>query len=152
MSNGVLFDVRSGRELHQFDLSHQTFSGVFHPNGWEIVTRSRVWDIRTFRLLGTVPELRWPTFSVQNVIYVISCIKHGLAQRFRRSRDRAEFETFQVLNSSDYSSIITVNVGRRIYDLKVNKHGMQIALVENSVLCGQRFDSILRIYDVGRYD
>ncbi|KAJ6646063.1 Protein mahjong [Pseudolycoriella hygida] len=37
LSDGVLWDFNSGDEIHIFDMEHQAMSGVFHPNGVEIV-------------------------------------------------------------------------------------------------------------------
>lgn len=34
--DGVLWDVRGGKQLHKFDKLNQTLSGVFHPNGLEV--------------------------------------------------------------------------------------------------------------------
>lgn len=34
--DGVLWDVRSGKEIHKFDKLNQAISGVFHPNGLEV--------------------------------------------------------------------------------------------------------------------
>lgn len=36
LSDGVLWDVASGKEIHKFDKLNQTLSGVFHPNGLEV--------------------------------------------------------------------------------------------------------------------
>lgn len=36
-SDGVLWDVRSGKEIHKFDKLNQVISGVFHPNGLEVI-------------------------------------------------------------------------------------------------------------------
>lgn len=36
LSDGVLWDVTSGKEIHKFDKLNQTLSGVFHPNGLEV--------------------------------------------------------------------------------------------------------------------
>ena len=74
LSDGVLWDARSPRQLHKFDKLNQSLSGVFHPNGGylpmralhsnccliiglEIISNTEVWDIRTFHLLRTVPQL-----------------------------------------------------------------------------------------------
>ena len=45
------------RQIHKFDKLNQNLSGVFHPNGLEIISNTEVWDIRTFHLLRTVPQL-----------------------------------------------------------------------------------------------
>ena len=36
LSDGVLWDVMSGKEIHKFDKLNQTLSGVFHPSGLEV--------------------------------------------------------------------------------------------------------------------
>lgn len=33
LSDGILWDVNSGKEIHKFDKLNQTLNGVFHPNG-----------------------------------------------------------------------------------------------------------------------
>lgn len=38
LSDGVLFDVNSGKQIHKLDKLNQTQSGVFHPNGLEVNT------------------------------------------------------------------------------------------------------------------
>ncbi|KAJ6601642.1 Protein mahjong, partial [Pseudolycoriella hygida] len=97
MINGVLWEVRSGEEVHRFNMSNQTFSGVFHPNGLEIVSDDKVWDMRTFGLLRTVPELHQSTvtFSSQNVIYGVECETKRLAPRnyMRRCRECLRYYT-----------------------------------------------------------
>lgn len=35
-TDGVLWDVRSEKEIHKFDKLNQAISGVFHPNGLEV--------------------------------------------------------------------------------------------------------------------
>ena len=36
LTDGVLFDVNSGKEIHKFDKLNPVLSGVFHPNGLEV--------------------------------------------------------------------------------------------------------------------
>lgn len=36
LSDGVLFDVASGKQIRKLDKLNQTQSGVFHPNGLEV--------------------------------------------------------------------------------------------------------------------
>ena len=45
------------KEIHKFDKLNQNLSGVFHPSGLEIISNTEVWDIRTFHLQRTVPQL-----------------------------------------------------------------------------------------------
>ena len=57
LNDGVLWDVRTSEVVHKFDKFNNTINGVFHPNGWEIISNSEIWDMRTYRLLRTVPAL-----------------------------------------------------------------------------------------------
>ena len=42
LNDGVLWDVRSRKPLHKFDKFNQFISGVFHPQGQEIIINSEV--------------------------------------------------------------------------------------------------------------
>ncbi|KAJ6646014.1 Protein mahjong [Pseudolycoriella hygida] len=122
-----------------------TFSGVFHPNGLELVADDNVWDMRTLRLLRTVPELHRSIvkFSPQNVIYAVECETRRLAPGDTNYNFDFGFmsDVFKTLDGDDYSRINTVNVRGSIMDLSVNKYGSQIALIH-------KMDSV-QLYNVG---
>uniref|UniRef100_A0A182P1I9 DDB1- and CUL4-associated factor 1 n=1 Tax=Anopheles epiroticus TaxID=199890 RepID=A0A182P1I9_9DIPT len=148
LSDGVLWDVTSGKEIHKFDKLNQNISGVFHPNGLEIVENTEVWDLRTFHLLRTVPSLDQThvKFSPQNVMYGLTLDKEDT-----ELAETAAYQTsFKVLDSYDYSSIATIDVKRNISDLAVNRYGSQIAVVENQGGYNALQESVVRIYSVGR--
>nr|XP_040232824.2 protein mahjong isoform X2 [Anopheles coluzzii] len=148
LSDGVLWDVTSGKEIHKFDKLNQNISGVFHPNGLEIVENTEVWDLRTFHLLRTVPSLDQThvKFSPQNVMYGLTLDKEDAEMA-----EIAAYQTsFKVLDSYDYSSIATIDVKRSISDLAVNRYGSQIAVVENQGGYNSLQESVVRIYSVGR--
>ncbi|XP_055318555.1 protein mahjong isoform X3 [Sitodiplosis mosellana] len=151
LSDGVLWDVRSEKEIHKFDKLNQAISGVFHPNGLEVVSNTEVWDLRTFHLLRTVPTLDQclVTFSPLDVIYGISYSE--VENRFDLDQVTFNYEpSFKTLDSYDYSSIATHDVKRDIYDLSINKYGSQIAIVENQGDYESVQESAVRIYSVGR--
>lgn len=140
LTDGVLFDVNSGKSIHKLDKLNQTQSGVFHPNGLEIVSNTEVWDIRTFHLLKTVSVLNQcqVAFSpVNDAIYAIA-----MEQEIDSS--------FKTVDGSDYSSIATIDVKRNIYDLAINRFDRQIAVVENQGMYHSVQESVVRLYDVGR--
>ncbi|XP_015592149.1 protein mahjong [Cephus cinctus] len=146
LSDGILWDVNSGKEIHKFDKLNQTLNGVFHPNGTEVVSNTEVWDLRTFHLLKTVPTLDQMEviFSpVNSIIYAVSLDQE--------SEDESNYVTsFKTLDALDYSSIATCDVKRGIYDLACNKFDTQIAIVENQGEFDSIQESCVRLYDVGR--
>lgn len=146
LSDGVLWDFRSSQQIHKFDKLNNTLSGVFHPNGLEVVSNTEVWDLRTFHLLRTIPTLDQcqVKFSPQNVMYAFSI------QTETMDDERVYDSSFKVLDSYDYSSISTTDVRKSIYDLAVNSNGCQIALCENQGGYESVSESVVRVYTVGR--
>ncbi|XP_076269885.1 lisH and WD40 domain-containing protein mahjong isoform X2 [Rhynchophorus ferrugineus] len=147
LSDGVLFDVNAGKAIHKLDKLNQNQSGVFHPNGLEIISNTEVWDIRTFHLLKTVPVLNQCSviFSpVNSALYAISM------EREINEGDTAFDTSFKTVDSNDYSSIATIDVKKNIYDLAVNCYDTQISLVENQGMYNSVQESVVRLYDVGR--
>ncbi|XP_052754263.1 DDB1- and CUL4-associated factor 1 isoform X2 [Galleria mellonella] len=146
LSDGVLWDVNTGKEIHKFDKLNQTHSGVFHPNGLEVISNTEVWDLRTFHLLRTVPTLDKSevTFNPSHTALYALCSD-------RDAEERSQFDTsFKTLDAFDYSSIATIEVKRNIYSLGVSPWGTQIALVENVGDIDQVQESCVKVYDVGR--
>ncbi|XP_017768029.1 PREDICTED: protein mahjong [Nicrophorus vespilloides] len=146
LSDGVLFDVASGKPIHKLDKLNQTQSGVFHPNRFEIVSNTEVWDLRTFHLLKTVPALNQctPLFSpLNNVIY-------ALKMEQETDEDTMFDSSFKTIDAVDYSNIATIDVKRNIHDLVVNKFDTLIAVVENQGMYHSVKESVVRLYDVGR--
>ncbi|KAK9743853.1 hypothetical protein QE152_g8253 [Popillia japonica] len=172
LSDGVLFDVASGKQIHKLDKLNQTQSGVFHPNGLEIVSNTEVWDIRTFHLLRTVPALNQCQVlftSTNSAIYAIAMEQEvendtTFDSSFKTidASDYSSIATIDVKRNiydlavnvfdtqTDYSSIATIDVKRNIYDLAVNVFDTQIAIVENQGLYHSVQESVVRLYDVGR--
>ncbi|XP_039287323.1 DDB1- and CUL4-associated factor 1 [Nilaparvata lugens] len=146
LSDGVLWDINSGKEIHKLDKLNQTLSGVFHPNGLEVVSNTEVWDLRTFHLLRTVSSLDHceVIFSpTGTAIYAVS-----LEQE---TDEESNYESsFKTLDARDYSSIATIDVKKSIYDLAVNRLDTQILIVENQGMFENVQESTVRLYDVGR--
>ncbi|KAJ0169895.1 hypothetical protein K1T71_014501, partial [Dendrolimus kikuchii] len=146
LSDGVLWDVNAGKEIHKFDKFNQTHSGVFHPNGLEVISNTEVWDLRTFHLLRTVP-----TLDKSEVIFNPTCSALYAVFSDQDPEERSQFDTsFKTLDPYDYSSIATIDVKRNIYSLGVSKYGTQISLVENMGEYDQMQESCVKVYDVGR--
>uniref|UniRef100_A0A1B6BYB4 DDB1- and CUL4-associated factor 1 n=1 Tax=Clastoptera arizonana TaxID=38151 RepID=A0A1B6BYB4_9HEMI len=147
LSDGVLWDVNSGKAIHKFDKLNQALSGVFHPNGLEVISNTAVWDLRTFHLLRTVPLLDMCDVKFSSSGEVI----YSLALEKDTMDDEIPQETsFKTLDAFDYSSIATIDVKKNIYDLACNNYDTQIATVENQGMFENVQESIVRLYDVGR--
>lgn len=146
LSDGVLWDVNTGKEIHKFDKLNQTHSGIFHPNGLEIISNTEVWDLRTFHLLRTVP-----TLDKSEVIFNPTCTAMYAICADQDADEKSQVDTsFKTLDPYDYSSIATVDVKRNIYSLQVSMLGAQIAVVENVSEYEQVQESCVKLYEVGR--
>ena len=59
----LLWDLRMPTPIHRFDRFTDAGRSRFHPNGLEILLNSEVWDLRTHKLLRTVPSLDGTDFA-----------------------------------------------------------------------------------------
>ena len=83
------------------DKLNQNLSGVFHPNGLEIVANSEVWDLRTFHLLKTVPGLDQCQVRFTNSGEIL----YGVTLDVEEDDGERYESAFKVFDASDYSSI-----------------------------------------------
>ncbi|GAB6021466.1 hypothetical protein CHUAL_004070 [Chamberlinius hualienensis] len=150
-SDGVLWDVRGGKAIHKFDKFNPSISGVFHPNGLEIVANSEIWDIRTFHLLHTVTALDQCQITFNHkgdVIYGVLSEEGELLDGQLKSPYGSSFRTF---DATDYTNIATVDIKKNIFDLCTDTSDCYIAIIENQ---NPRDvyppESICRLYEVGR--
>ncbi|OBS75043.1 hypothetical protein A6R68_14451 [Neotoma lepida] len=70
LNDGVLWDVRSAQAIHKFDKFNMNISGVFHPNGLEVIINTEIVSLQeivclTFHLLpDLLCRLFWTTFAL----------------------------------------------------------------------------------------
>ena len=134
LNDGVLWDMDSGKTVHKFDKFNSSISGVFHPMGMEVIINSEVWDLRTFRLLHTVPGLDKCQIRFNHAADVI----FGAIQQMDDETDLEE-ETikspfgsaFRTFDGTDYSAIATIDVKKNIFDLCSDASDCYLAVVEN---------------------
>ena len=102
LTDGVLFDVKSGKQIHKFDKINPIINGIFHRNGLEVISSSEIWDLRTFHLLKTVPILELCDISFNRASDVIFGIFVGDVEE---SQENAFETSFKTIDASNYSSI-----------------------------------------------
>ncbi len=42
LNDGVMWDVRTSQAIHKFDKFNMNISGVFHPNGLEVIVNTEI--------------------------------------------------------------------------------------------------------------
>uniref|UniRef100_H3DKK3 DDB1- and CUL4-associated factor 1 n=1 Tax=Tetraodon nigroviridis TaxID=99883 RepID=H3DKK3_TETNG len=151
LNDGVLWDVRTARAIHKFDKFNMNISGVFHPNGLEVIINTEIWDLRTFHLLHTVPALDQCRIVFNNNGTVI----YGAMLQADDEDDMMEMQmkspfgsSFRTFNATDYKPIATIDVKRNIFDLCTDTKDCYLAVIENQDSVNN--DTVCRLYEVGR--
>lgn len=151
LNDGVLWDVRSAQAIHKFDKFNMNISGVFHPNGQEVIINTEIWDLRTFHLLHTVPALDQCRIVFNNNGTVI----YGAMLQADDEDDMMEMQmkspfgsSFRTFNATDYKPIATIDVKRNIFDLCTDTKDCYLAVIENQDSVNT--DTVCRLYEVGR--
>ncbi|KAK5623295.1 DDB1- and CUL4-associated factor 1 [Crenichthys baileyi] len=151
LNDGVLWDVRASRAIHKFDKFNMNFSGVFHPNGLEVIINTEIWDLRTFHLLHTVPALDQcrVVFNSNGTIMYGAMLQaddeHDVMEQQVTSPFGSSFRTF---DATDYKPIATLDVKRNIFDLCTDTKDYYLAVIENQDTVS--IDTVCRLYEVGR--
>ncbi|TNN08815.1 DDB1- and CUL4-associated factor 1 [Schistosoma japonicum] len=153
-SNSLQYPGTSSRPIHKFDKFQDIVSGVFHPNGLEIIIGSAVWDLRTWRLLHTIQALDRLEVQFNASFDVIYAGIFGLDDEEYAelgSSRLAMQNMFRTVDAIDYSLIASVDVRHRIEQLALDTAGQSLALVEK---IGENNSSEpitqCRIYMIGR--
>uniref|UniRef100_A0A3Q1ATS5 DDB1- and CUL4-associated factor 1 n=1 Tax=Amphiprion ocellaris TaxID=80972 RepID=A0A3Q1ATS5_AMPOC len=151
LSDGVLWDVRASRAIHKFDKFNMNLSGVFHPNGLEVIINTEIWDLRTFHLLHTVPALD----QCRLVFNSNATIMYGAMLQADDEDDAMDQQmkspfgsSFRTFDATDYKPITTVDVKRNIFDLCTDSKDCYLAVIENQDTVS--LDTVCRLYEVGR--
>uniref|UniRef100_A0A665THH4 DDB1- and CUL4-associated factor 1 n=1 Tax=Echeneis naucrates TaxID=173247 RepID=A0A665THH4_ECHNA len=151
LNDGVLWDVRTAQAIHKFDKFNMNISGVFHPNGLEVIINTEIWDLRTFHLLHTVPALDQCRIVFNNNGTVI----YGAMLQADDEEDMMEMQmkspfgsSFRTFNATDYKPIATIDVKRNIFDLCTDTKDCYLAVIENQDSVNT--DTVCRLYEVGR--
>uniref|UniRef100_UPI003AAC6DC5 DDB1- and CUL4-associated factor 1-like n=1 Tax=Centroberyx gerrardi TaxID=166262 RepID=UPI003AAC6DC5 len=151
LNDGVMWDVRASRAIHKFDKFNMNISGVFHPNGLEVIINTEIWDLRTFHLLHTVPALD----QCRVVFNSNATIMYGAMLQADEEDDAMDQQmkspfgsSFRTFDATDYKPIATVDVKRNIFDLCTDTRDCYLAVIENQDTVS--LDTVCRLYEVGR--
>ena len=154
--------TRSGAPVHRFEVYSKSDSsgaggGSFHPRGGVAVLNSEVWDLRTHRLLRSVPamagcELRFACGGDVAFATPRGGREEGGASAARRARHplRAAFRSY---HTSDWSEITTFRLGHLVGDLFLEPSDHLVGVVEReAVSTGPDAPpgGWLRLYSVGK--
>uniref|UniRef100_A0A3Q1HQY0 DDB1- and CUL4-associated factor 1 n=1 Tax=Anabas testudineus TaxID=64144 RepID=A0A3Q1HQY0_ANATE len=151
LNDGVLWDVRTAQAIHKFDKFNMNISGVFHPNGLEVIVNTEIWDLRTFHLLHTVPALDQCRIVFNNSGTVIygAMLQADDEDEMMEMQMKSPFgSSFRTFNATDYKPIATIDVKRNIFDLCTDTKDCYLAVIENQDSVNT--DTVCRLYEVGR--
>ncbi|XP_041836899.1 DDB1- and CUL4-associated factor 1-like isoform X2 [Melanotaenia boesemani] len=151
LNDGVLWDVRASQAIHKFDKFNMNISGVFHPNGLEVIINTEIWDLRTFHLLHTVPALDQcrVVFNSSGTIIYGAMLQADDEDDVMDQQMKSPFgSSFRTFDATDYKPIATVDVKRNIFDLCTDTKDFYLAVIENQDTVS--LDTVCRLYEVGR--
>nr|XP_024375694.1 DDB1- and CUL4-associated factor homolog 1-like isoform X2 [Physcomitrium patens] len=151
--SGVLWDHRIPRAIHRFDQFTDYGGGGFHPAGNEVIINSEVWDLRSFKLLRSVPSLDQTsiTFNTTGDVIYATLRRNSddiMAALHPRRMRHPLFSAFRTMDAVDYSDITTTVVDRRVLDLATEPTDSFISIV--AVESNDEMDSFAKLYEVGR--
>ena len=152
----TLWDVRtsSASPVQRFDRFSEIAGACFHPAGNEIIIGREVWDIRSSRLLRTVPSLNRAALKFNSSGNVgLAHILHPRHETIHSALKKCHHpykHSFCTIDMADYSDICTVDVERSIVDAAwCVDDDMTCATVEYDSMLDAP-ESVIRLHEVGR--
>uniref|UniRef100_A0A3Q4HTV4 DDB1- and CUL4-associated factor 1 n=1 Tax=Neolamprologus brichardi TaxID=32507 RepID=A0A3Q4HTV4_NEOBR len=137
LNDGVLWDVRTAQAIHKFDKFNMNISGVFHPNGLEVIINTEIVSIHCWTILYL--SLLFSNTMLQ------ADDEDDMMEMQMKSPFGSSFRTF---NATDYKPIATIDVKRNIFDLCTDTKDCYLAVIENQDSVNT--DTVCRLYEVGR--
>ena len=151
----TLWDVRirDGPPIQRFDRFSEASGACFHPGGNEIIIGREVWDIRSSRLLRTVPALNRAALKFNHsgtvgLAHILHPRNEELLWGLRKCHHPYK-HSFCTIDAMDYSDICTVDVTYGMIDACWDVSSDTLcATVEYDIL--DTHESVVRLHEVGR--
>lgn len=150
LNDNALWDPRAPRLIHKFDKFTNYGSGYFNPRGTDVIINSEIWDLRTFKLINTCPSLLHAHVDFNATGEVIYATTHRYNEDARRFQSHVfpYRSCFFTIDASDFSLINSMDVGRSIIHLSIDRGDDYLSLVEDDI--DTPGDSThCRIYEIG---
>ena len=149
----MLWDVRLPHPVKKFDRFSDGGGTCFHPSGNSVILNSEVWDLRSERLLRSVPaldgtHLSWTRAGDVALASFRLPKDEQVSTVLRRSKHplRAAYRT---IDATDYAEIATVETQHTLVDLCWDTGTDSLcATVEYDAQ--ETLDSVVRIHECGR--
>eukprot|EP01063_Lacrimia_lanifica_P019891 TRINITY_DN27287_c0_g1_i1.p1 TRINITY_DN27287_c0_g1~~TRINITY_DN27287_c0_g1_i1.p1 ORF type:complete len:1450 (+),score=456.07 TRINITY_DN27287_c0_g1_i1:44-4393(+) len=147
LSDCILYDVRANKSIHRYDKLAQHTRGIFSTSQNEVIIDKWVWDIRTHKMLRTVPSLS-QTFMDRgphgNVIY-------GARREIFMNEDREPSNSIlSVVDGLDYDHISTLDMTDWIEDFAADPLGLTLGVVLSRKAHGVTTESVAKIFYIGK--
>uniref|UniRef100_A0A3B4F368 DDB1- and CUL4-associated factor 1 n=1 Tax=Pundamilia nyererei TaxID=303518 RepID=A0A3B4F368_9CICH len=142
LNDGVLWDVRTAQAIHKFDKFNMNISGVFHPNGLEVIINTEIVSFHCW--VGTTATILYLSLLFSNTMLQADD-EDDMMEMQMKSPFGSSFRTF---NATDYKPIATIDVKRNIFDLCTDTKDCYLAVIENQDSVNT--DTVCRLYEVGR--
>ncbi|CAB79834.1 putative protein [Arabidopsis thaliana] len=151
--NGVLWDRRIPEKVRRFDQFTDYGGGGFHPSRNEVIINSEIWDMRTFKLLRSVPSLDQTAITFNSrgdVIYAMlrRNIEDVMSAVHTRRVKHPLFAAFRTLDAINYSDIATIPVDRCLLDFATEPTDSFLGLI--TMEDQEDMFSSARMYEIGR--
>ncbi|CAJ0573766.1 unnamed protein product, partial [Mesorhabditis spiculigera] len=154
LHDGQLWDPRCATEpLHTFDLFGYVASGDFHPHGNEVIINAQVWDLRTYKLLRSIPALdqcKLTFSSTGNIFYAIKREEDREDSSFRDTYT----SKFWSYDSILYEQIAEVDVRKPLLGFCLDHTDQRVAVVERTSRDEEGYRSLessaVKFYEIGK--
>lgn len=86
LNDGVLWDVRSAQAIHKFDKFNMNISGVFHPNGLEVIVNTEIVSFThllynsNITFLKSIPNAQLAVLSLHQLVRCYQASKAASCQ------------------------------------------------------------------------